>query len=265
MSFQPIIPFSGLAGWTFLQRTQTAQQKAFEAQPLIKRDTAYFAETIGDVSTPDDLLNDFRLLKVALGAFGLDDDLPNKAFIRKVLTEGTLDPDSFANKLVDKRYAALADAFAFDLGTPNTKLSDFPDRILADYRTRQFEIAVGEQNSDMRLALSLERDLTEIVNSENTNDGRWFSIMGNEPLREVFETALGLPASMALLDIDQQLVVFRERAEKVFGDGDITQFSAPDQIEELNRLFLVRSQINAGSAGMSSGSIALTLLQNAFG
>ena len=261
MGFQPIVPFSGMAGWSFLQRTQSAQRQAFEAAPEIRRDVDYFAEHIGEVASPDDLVGDYRLLKVALGAFGLDDDLPNKAFIRKVLAEGSLDPESFANRMVDKRYLALTKAFGFDLGTPNTRLSDFSDSILASYKTRQFEIAVGEQDTDMRLALSLDRDLTEIVETDTTANGRWYAVMGNKPLRTVFETALGLPSAISALDIDKQVEVFRDRAAALFGDGEVSQFADPDTLADLNRRFLVRSQINALSASMSSGAIALTLLQ----
>lgn len=260
MTFQPIIPFSGMAGWAFLQRTQQTQRAAFEASPEIERDVDYFARNIGKVTNAEELVNDYRLLKVALGAFGLDDDLPNKAFIKKVLEEGSLDSNSFANKMADKRYLALAKAFDFDLGTPSTKISDFSDDILSRYKTRGFEIAVGEQDINMRLALTLERDLGEIAGKDITPDGMWFSVMGNKPLREVFETALGLPSTLATLDIDQQLGVFRERAQAVFGDGEIAQFTEPEKTAELNRLFLVRAQIAGGSSGMSSGAIALTLL-----
>lgn len=261
MSFTPVIPFSGTAGWAFLQRTQEAQQAAFEASPAIQRDVDYFAENISKVETAADLVGDYRLMKVALGAFGLDEDLPNKAFIQKVLDEGSLDGESFANRMVDKRYLALTEAFGFDLGTPNTKLSDFPDEIIESYQTRQFEVAVGEQDEDMRLALGLSRDLGEIVDSDNTDNGRWYSVMGNEPLRQVFEAALGLPGETAALDIDDQVGIFREKAEALFGDGEVAQFSDPERLEELNRLFLVRSQIADGNVGMSSGTIALTLLQ----
>lgn len=261
MGFQPIVPFGGVAGWSFLQRTQDAQRQAFETAPEIKRDLAYFAENIGKVETADDLVADYRLLRVALGAFGLDDDVPNKAFIRKVLEEGSVDPESFANRMVDKRYLALAKAFGFDLGTPNTVMSDFADTITTGYKTRQFEIAVGDQDFDLRLSLALERDLGEIVSSDNTADGKWYAILGNAPLLTVFQTALNLPKEMAQLDIDDQVEVMQERAERVFGDSGIDQFGAPDRVEELNRLFLVRAQINEISTGLSPGAIALTLLQ----
>ncbi|HHS94843.1 MAG TPA: DUF1217 domain-containing protein [Rhodobacterales bacterium] len=200
------------------------------------------------------------MLKVALGAFGLDDDLPNKAFIRKVLAEGSLASNSFANRMVDKRYLALTEAFGFDLGTPNTKLSSFAEDILENYQTRQFEISVGEQDGNMRLALGLNRDLGAIVAKETTPDGKWFSVMGNEPLRKVFETALGLPSTFATLDLDHQMGVFRDRLNTSFGDSEIDQFSDPQRLDDFNRLFLLRGQIAAGQSSLSSGAIALTLL-----
>lgn len=260
MGFQPVVPFSGMAGWAFLKRTQAAQQAAFNATPAIERATAYFAETVGKVTSPAELVGDYRLLKVALGAFGLDADLPNKAFIQKVLSEGTLDPESFANRMVDKRYAALSEAFGFDLGTPNTQLSDFSGRLVDAYRARQFEIAVGDRDNDLRLAMALERDLPEIIARDNTADGKWFAVMGNEPVRRVFETALGLPATTAALDIDRQLEMFRGRARAVFGTGEIGDFADPEMQQRLNQLFLARAQIGAATGGMSPAGIALALL-----
>lgn len=262
MSFTPIIPFGGYAGWSFLQRSLSAQKEAFEAAPVLQNDTAYFKENIADVQTPEDLVGDYRLLKVALGAFGLEDDIGNHAFIKKVLEEGSLDGGSFANGLVDKSYLALTKAFGFDLGTPNTQLSDFAEEILAKYGERQFEVAVGEQDNDMRLALALDRDLDAILTSNNTADGKWYSILGDESLLTVFQTALNIPRDSSSLDLDSQVEYLRERAAAVFGDSEIDQFSDPERREELNRLFLVRSQINDLSSGMSSGAIALTLLQS---
>ncbi len=263
MSFQPAIPFGGMAGWAFLQRTQESQKEAFEASPVMKRDTDYFAEHIGSVTTAEDLVSDYRLLKVTLGAFGLDDDIANRFFIQKVLEDGAIDNGALANKLSDKRYLGLTKAFGFgDFDTPNTQLSDFPEDIIQAYKDRQFEVAVGEKDSELRLSLSLERDLGAILDQSTTEDGMWFSVMGNPPLRQVFETALGLPTSFGALDLELQLTGFREKAQAAFGDGEVAQFSDPEKMEELNRLFLSRAQIGSGNIGMSSGAIALTLLQN---
>ena len=81
MTFQPVVQFGGHAGWAFLQRTETAQRDAFERSPSIERETTHFAENIGKIKSAEALVADHSLMKVALGAFGLEDDIQNKAFI----------------------------------------------------------------------------------------------------------------------------------------------------------------------------------------
>ncbi len=263
MSFQPIIPMGGAAGWAFLQRTQSAQRAAFDASPEIRRDTQYFEGRIGSVKTSEDLVSDRRLLRVALGAYGLDEDIDSTYFVKKVLDDGTLDAGDLANKLSDKRYLEFARDFGFgDYDIPRTQLSDFGARITDAYRQGQFEIAVGEQNPDMRLAMTLNTQLTDIVDGSGSDETKWYKIMGNPPLREVFQTAFGLPDAFGAIDLDQQLATFRDKADRYLGDTTVDQFADQGKIDELNRLFLVRSQIAAGTASMSSGAIALSLLQN---
>ncbi len=205
---------------------------------------------------------DRSLLTVALGAFGLDADINNTAFIRKVLSDGVIGPDALSNKLADERYFEMSKAFAFELGTPSNVLSTFPDEIIGLYNDRQFEAAVGEQSEEMRLALGLERDLTEIAQDSSTESAKWFTVMGNEPLRTVFETALGLPDSFALIDLDQQLEVFQARAEAAFGDSSVAQFATSEGQEELIRRFFALGQIDTSFVATSGASAALTLLQS---
>ena len=264
MSFQPVIPLGGAAGWAFLQRTRAAQQRAFDASPEVQRDTAYFAKKIGDVETSADLVDDRQLLRVALGAFGLDDDINNTYFIKKVLDDGTLDPSDLANKLSDKRYLEFSKAFGFgDYEIPRTQISDFGADLSAAYRQKQFEIAVGQQDETMRLAMTVDHGLSDIVEGSGSDDTKWYKIMGNPPLRKVFEMAFGLPTAFGALDLDQQLSTFRDKADRYLGTSSVDQFADKDKTDELTRLFLVRSQIASGSASMSGGAIALTLLRNA--
>ena len=157
-------------------------------------------------------MSDRRLLTVALGAYGLDGDIDNRFFIKKVLEEGTLDSVSLANRLADKQYRALSSGFGFgDYAIPSTQISDFADKTLAAYRTRQFEAAVGEQDDNLRLALNAERELKVLSEREISNDTKWFSIMGSEPLRKVFEGALGLPSSFSAIDWTSNLSPLKTR------------------------------------------------------
>lgn len=264
MSFAPVLPVGGYAGWKFLNRTMAAQKAAFTGTAATQRDTAYFRDKIGSVKTADELVSDRRLLSVALGAFGLEADIGNKAFIRKVLSDGTLEPAALANRLADKRYLELSKAFGFgDFKTPRTQLSDFADKILASFETRSFEAAMGEQNGDMRLALNARRELATLAGKSSSVDTKWFTVMGSPPLRKVFETAFGLPASFAAIDLDQQLGTFKNRAERFLGSSDPAQFTDPAKVEDLVRLFLLRSDSASVQATAGKNASALALLQPA--
>jgi hypothetical protein len=261
MSFAPVIPFGGYAGWTYLKRTQPAQQAILAAGPQRLRDEAYFRDRIGGIDSAEALVSDRRLLRISLTAFGLEDDINNRFFIRKVLEEGTLSDGALALRLSDPRYRELSAAFGFgDFTIPNTRLSDFPDRILSAYADRRFEAAVGEQNGSMRLALNAEREIAALAGKSSGNDTKWFSVMGSRPLRQVFETALGLPSSLAALDIDQQLAVFKDKTERLFGSDDIAQFAEAQAMEKLIRIYVIRAEASGSGAG-PAGSAALQLLQ----
>ncbi|MEC8579128.1 MAG: DUF1217 domain-containing protein [Pseudomonadota bacterium] len=262
MSFQPVIVGSGLVGWNFLQSTSDRQNELFQKSPLILRDTEYFAENIATVQSAEDLVNDRRLLRVALKAFGLQDDINSKALISKVLSEGTESSSSLANKLSDSRYAEFSKAFGF--GNPDgaqTLADGFAEDIIARYNAQSFEIAVGDQNETLRLALNAERKLPELAEQSSSNDSLWYQIMGTPPLREVFESALGLPSSFGQIDIDQQLEVFQDKANQRWGTDDVRELATPEMLEEITKTYLLREQAQEiGSS--SSGSIALTLLQS---
>ena len=258
MSFAPIVPSGGVGGWIFLTRTLAAQKAAFVADPSMQRDEAYFRDRIGAVGSADDLLADRRLLSVALSAYGLEADINNRAFLKKILEGGTLTAGSLANKLADKRYLDFSKAFGFgDFPIPNTKKSDFADKILAAFETRKFETAVGGANGDMRLALNAQHELAAIAARTLSSDGKWYAALASPPLRQVLQTAFGLPSSFVAIDIDKQLVTLKARASAVFGDGGIEQFTDPQRTEKLVRLFLLRSS----TATSGATSPALTLLQ----
>lgn len=260
MSFQPLIPAGGNLGWAFLSKTREAQQQAFQESSPIRNLTDYFRENIGSVRDIDDLVNDRRLLTVALGAFGLGEDIGNKFFIKKVLQEGTLNDDAFANRLADKRYFAMAEAFGFDLSPPNTVLSDFADDIVARFQTREFEVAVGAQDDNLRLALSLDREMSALAVRGLSEEATWFTIMGTPALRSAFETALGLPPALGALDVDKQLEIFRDKSLTTFGTTNPNDFAEPELQEGLIRRFLLRADLTAASAGTVKGSVALSLL-----
>lgn len=262
MSFQPVIPIGGLAGWSFLKRTMPSQTKAFAGQAQIKREEAYFREKIGQIDTAEQLVADPQLLRVALSAFGLEGDLQNRFFIQKILSDGTLKADALANKLANKQYKKFSGAFGFgDFSTPRNKVSDFADKILAQYRTARFATSVGQQNNAFRLALHLETELPDLAGQSLSPKAKWLTVLGNPPLREVFETAYGLPQSFGAINLDQQVTTLEDRTLNLFGTASVEQFSDPERVRKLVQRFLARADVAATNSSAQSGQIALILLQ----
>lgn len=261
MSFSPILPQSGLSGWAFLKRTMAVQKATFAATAPLKRDEDYFRAKIGSINTAEELVKDKRLLRVALAAYGLEGDTNNTFFIKKVLADGTLKPDALSNKLADKQYQKFSAAFGFgDFTTPRNKLSDFADKTLALYQSRRFEAAVGNQSTDMRLALNIERELPALAKRNVSEDSMWYAVMGNTAMRKVFEQALSLPASFGAIDLDRQLATLKAKSDAMFGSTSVKQFADPKQLDKLVRQFLLRS--DEAATGTTAGSVALQLLQS---
>ncbi|MEL6677877.1 MAG: DUF1217 domain-containing protein [Pseudomonadota bacterium] len=262
--FQPVAPISGVAGLRFLERTREAQQAAFDRSPQLARDIAYFEEKIAGIDTAEALVGDRRLLRVALGAFGLDGEISKGFFLRKILEGGSAEPDALANRLVDPRYRAFAQAFGFgDLGGSRTGLPDFAQEITDAYRTRQFEVAVGNSDTSLRVALGFKREMPELLAEGLDGNTLWLRVLGSPPLREVFDTAFALPTAFATLDLDRQIEVYEDRLRGLAGSADPAQFADPEVLDRLVSRYLALSGLNQGAAQASSP--ALTLLQSSSG
>jgi hypothetical protein len=260
MSYQPQIPLSGIAGWRFLQRTQASQQAAFARGPELTREIAYFEEKIGTITSAAELVADRRLFKVALGAFGLEGEIDKRAFLRKILEEGTASDKAMANRLANPAFRKLAEAFGFgNPGGVSTADAGFAAKITAAYKTRAFEVAVGETNNSMRLAMNFRREIADLAAGEG---GSWFSVLGSTPLREVFEKALGLPKQFGQLDIDRQRDVLRDKTSALFGDDTLAVFQDPAAVEKVITRFLARAQAEEGISASAPGAGALAILQN---
>ena len=261
MSFQPILPLEGYVGWRFLQRTLQSQQSAHAGTAAAQRDEGYFRDKIATINTAEELVSDRRLLKVSLTAFGLEDDLPNRAFLQKALESSIYETGSFVNRLTDKRYFQLAETFGFaDRAVPRNKFTGFADTMLEKFRDRSFEVAVGEQQEEMRLALALQRDLPDLAAKDSSEATRWYTILGTPSLRSVFEQAFNLPSSFGTIDVDRQVEILKERTAKLTGSDNVAQFIDPEAVETLTRRYFLAGQVSQIQVASSQAN-ALGLLQ----
>lgn len=290
MTFTPLIPSSGVAGWNFLQSTYDRQYDAFVKSGQLKSDSEYFVENIGKVKNSDDLLNDRRLLQVAVKAFGLEEEINYRALLQRALNEGTSASDALANQMNDERYVRFSDAFGFGPGASvQTTNAKSMQAIVDSFQQASFEEAVGDVDETMRTALFAKRAMVEIFGEPDEDDRsnmslreqaladfnevldgleegddddpevlsieeKWQDILQQDVLTEFFSTALRITQSTAALSEDEAVALFRERATVLFGTDDPIQFFQGENRASVLTSYRSRAAVN----GDASSDIAKT-------
>lgn len=249
---------TGLLGWKIVQRTEARQIESVARDPVVQRSTTYFRDKIAATTKAEELVKDYRLLSTTLSAFGLEADLPNKAFIQKVLESDPADKSSLVNRLADKRYLRMNEAMGFGSTKP---AKDLADTISTAFVQREFERRIGESDDNLRLSLNARREVQELAGRTSTDRTLWFEVIGNAPLRKVFQGAFGFGDNYARLPIDRQLEEYTKASERLLGSSSFKDISNPENVEKLIQTFMARSQLTT-SPTANRYSAALTLLQN---
>ncbi|CAM3320002.1 DUF1217 domain-containing protein [Paracoccus nototheniae] len=250
------IGVTGLAGWKIVQRIEPQQIEAVARDPIVLRATTYFQENIGRAGQAEDLVKDYRLMSTALSAFGLEGDIANKAFIQKILESDVADESSLVNRLADKRYLRLAEAFGYGAPKPPADASAVVDADAAAdaelartvsnaFVQREFERRIGMSDENLRLALNARREVQRLGGRDSSDRTLWFEIIGNTPLRKVFQGAFGFPESYGQLPVDRQLEEYTRASERVLGSARFKEIATTEGIDKLVQAFMVRSQLTA--------------------
>lgn len=258
MTYAVQLSGGGYVGWKLLERTGAAQKSVLARDPQIERSVDYFSEKMPGVATADELVSDYKLLTVALRAFGLDADAKNRLFIKKVLEADPDDSTSLVNRLTDKRYLALNKALGLTQPSPADEQADIAG-IVDLYVTRSFEKNVGERYPEIELALNAQRELPSLAARDSSANTKWYQIIGSTSLRKIFDGAFGLGTSFARLPVDRQAAELGARLEKMTGSADPAQFTDPAKVGQLIKTYLLRSQA-ASSTYLSPYAAALTIL-----
>ena len=188
-------------------------------RPDVARQTEYYLEHIGEVDSIEEFIADHRLFSYAMKAHGLEEMTYAKAFMRKVLEEGTDDQDSFANTLVDTRYREFAETFNFQrYGETATSFDRTQQGTVDKYYRQTLEEQAGQQDEGVRLALYFARKAPDI---ENT-----FELLADRALLKVTQTLLGLSEATGALDVDKQAEMISKRL-------DIEDLKDPDKLNQL--------------------------------
>lgn len=213
------------------------------SEPQVQREIDYYRSNIGNVSTIEEFVGDRRLFDFAMKAFGLAEMSYAKAFMAKVLEGGRDDPDSLANTLADRRYRDFVEAFDFSrYGDATTAFSRAQQGVVDMYIRQTLEEDAGSQNEGVRLALYFQRKAGQIESA--------YDILGDRALATVVRSALGLPDSMAFLDVAKQKDMIESRM-------DLADFKNPVKLDDFLRRFAALWDVANDSAVETQGIVAL--------
>ncbi|MEL7463881.1 MAG: DUF1217 domain-containing protein [Pseudomonadota bacterium] len=251
---------------------QIAFAKAFDFDPVTGQagapttsPIAAFAQSAGALlnspSTAEEFFDNANLTINTLRLLDLPRDVIGLEFAQRVLSAQPDDPLSVIGSISDTRYATLQSALNFSFTPPENRFPPgFAEAIIDDYIANAFEISVGEQNVDLRLGLSLQTGLENVVRQVRSNDARWFQILGTGPLRTVVARALGVPDASAAIDVDKQVEIFKDRAVRTFGTDEVAEFLEPERLDQIRTLFALGTTRDSGSFGATAATTPILSL-----
>ena len=249
-----------------IEKNLAHYQKMIASQSSVKNATTYYSDNIGKVTSVKGLVNNYRLLSYALTAYGLGDQVNNKALVTKVLQEGTTSAKALANTLSNPNWKTFAEAFSY-LTDGESASSSQISTTESDYVEQKLETQEGKQDVGVQLALYFKRVAPTVSSSMN--------ILGDENLLEVFQTIFGIKLNsgasvdtntaivsklMPMSDLtnskklDELVVRFTAQYESLYGSGGK---DASSPLEVYNSGSTVSSTLNAATSimgGIVSGN-----------
>lgn len=184
---------------------QTARDK-FRDSAVVQREVKHVWEAIARAKSVDDVINDPRLMRFVLSAYGLDSEIKTPGRIRKVLESKLTDENSLANRLRDNRYREIAgDLKIGDTGLATLKRSSTIEKIIGRYVVNEFEKSFENQAPAVRDALYFTRNVGNVKNV--------FELLGDPVLRKVVIDTLNLPPQIALQSVERQAQLIERRID----------------------------------------------------
>jgi len=223
---------TALAGFKPYVQNEPQKIADYTKTSQYQRDLTYFKSHIGKVKSVDELVKDPRLLNFILSAFNLQSDAQYPAKVKEILNSDLNDRTSYANSLIDPRYQQLAKEF----NVHTNGMKSFSDQtvindLISKYTTNTYEASLSDVNPALRSAAYFLRNIGSITDAYN--------ILGDAVLRNVVTTALGLPAEVANLPVEDQRKLIMSKLDitklETKGGGSSSSSSTSTALDAANK------------------------------
>src|SRR5579872_1345657 len=212
-------------------------------EPAVKTATAYYEANIGNVTSVQQFVGNYRLLSYALDAYGLGDQINAKALITQVLQGGVANPKSLANTL-GGQWQAFAAAFNFaDDGAASIATASAVQTTTRNYVQQQLESDQGQQDPGVQLALYFQRVAPTVSSA--------YGILADKNLLEVVQTIFGLPAETPGSNIDAE-------ATQISKLMPLSDLQDPRKLTQLVERFTAMYDLDYGPTSGSTSSLTVS-------
>jgi hypothetical protein len=172
-----------IVDYTLAVKNQDQLLTQFQKSPGYAQAVAYYQANIGKVTSVDALLNDRKLLTVALSAFQLESEVDATGLLRKLLTQDPTAKTSLAQQLLDPRFKQFAQAFAGlrSDGGASVQNPNSINTVLAGFQTNEYGKWVSKTTGDptVRQALYYQRTIQDTLDISDT--GKLFAQFQQSP------------------------------------------------------------------------------------
>lgn len=218
----------------------TRYQSMVGSEGPVKTATQYYEANIGKVTSISDFVNNYRLLSYALQAYGLGDQVNNKALVTKVLEGGVSSSKALANTLSNPNWAKFAAAFDFvGSGASSISTSSAISTTTNDYVEEKLETQEGATDPGVQLALYFKRVAPTVTSA--------LGIMGDKNLIDVVQTIFNLPAITSGTNIDAE-------ASEISRLMPLSELQDPKQLNQLIDRFASEYDLDYGVGGKDASS-----------
>jgi hypothetical protein len=218
------------------------------AKTKAEEDAKYYTDAMQRIDNRDQFLADRQLINIVLTSEGIDPETVTDDFIKQIFSSDLDDPESYVNKLDDKRFAQIVGSFNFDAdGEIDRSLGGTVQNggqtaaTQSMYLSQLLETEQGNDNAGVRLALYFQRLADSITDP--------YVILGDDALAEFFRVTFSLPEEFSNMDIDKQAAVVEKNL-------NLEDLSDPVKLKKLVERFTFMYDIENNS-GSSSPAVSI--------
>ena len=241
---------STLSNYLQISNNLTKWENMTASDPAVKQATAYYQANIGNVKTPSDLVNNYRLFSYVMTAYGLGDMTSyGKGLIQQVLQQGTSSQSDLANTLNNPQVLAMAQTFNFSAdGASTTSSTAVQSGVVNSYIEQTLDSNQGQSNPGVELALYFQQHASNITNA--------YDVLADKNLLTVVQTALGISPYTSEEDIDTQ-------ANMISSKLNFSDLQDPAKLQNfIERFCVLYDENNPNATSSQSSNVPNALLSD---